>query len=67
MARPKGTNIVEELINTSTNEKKAGEKKFQKLLVFDFEMKEILERESKKRGMTVAGFIKYCIMQEINK
>lgn len=64
MARPKGTNIVDELINTSTNVKK---EKYQKSIVFDGDMEEILKLEAKKRGMTVAGFIKYCIMQEINK
>lgn len=63
MARPKGTNIVDELINNSTNVKKD---KYQKLIVFDGEMEDVLKLEAKKRGMTVAGFIKYCIMQEIN-
>lgn len=41
-------------------------KKFKKLIIFDNDMKEILIKEAKERRMTVAGFIKFCIMQEIN-
>lgn len=81
MARPKGTNIVNDLINASStidekdenktnerNENKIDEKeKFKKLLVFDNDMKGILEKEAKKRRMTVAGFIKFCIVQELDK
>lgn len=41
-------------------------KKFQKSIVWDAKMKPVLEKEAKKRGMTVAGFIKYCVAKEIN-
>lgn len=58
-------NLVNDIINTTSQPEK--NKKFQKSLVFDYDMKDILERESKKRGMTTAGFIKYCIMKELNE
>ena len=42
-------------------------KKYKKLIIWDAEMKDILEIESKKRSMTITGFIKYCVAKEINK
>lgn len=57
------SNLVSEIISTNNKDEK---KKFQKSLVFDYSLKKVLEFEAKKRGMTVAGFIKYCVMKEIN-
>lgn len=58
-------NLVSDIINKTSQLEK--NKKFQKSLVFDYDMKDILERESKKRGTTTAGFIKYCIMKKLNE
>ena len=41
-----------------------GIKKYRKEVVFDAQMKEILENEAKRNGMTVSGFIKYCVMEK---
>lgn len=57
-------NLVNDMITTTVQPEQ--NKKYQKSLVFDYDMKDILNREAKSRGMTVAGFIKYCIMKEIN-
>lgn len=41
-----------------------GIKKYRKEVVFDDQMKEMLEIEAKRNGMTVAGSIKYCVMEK---
>ena len=66
MARPTGTNVARELMNKSfSSEDKS--KKYRKEIIWESDMKDILESEAKKRGMTVSGFVKYCVMKEINK
>ena len=64
MARPTGRNVAAELIkgNIGAIDKT---KKYRKEVVFDPEMKEILENEAKRNGMTVSGFIKYCVMEKL--
>lgn len=64
MARPSGTNVAKDLIkgNIGVADKS---KKYRKEVVFDAQMKEILENEAKRNGMTVSGFIKYCVMEKI--
>lgn len=42
-----------------------GIKKYRKEVVFDDQMKEMLEIEAKRNGMTVAGSIKYCVIRKI--
>lgn len=66
MARPTGKNVATDLINRNfgTEDKS---KKYRKEIIWESDMKDILESESKKRGMTVTGFIKYCVAKEINK
>lgn len=39
--------------------------KYKKLIVWDNYMKEILEREADKRGISVTAFIKFCVAKEI--
>ena len=67
MPRPTGTgqkaNIARDLIEGNIQTET---KKYRKEIVFDGEMKHILERESAQRGMNVTSFIKYCAMKEIN-
>lgn len=66
MARPKGTNVAKDLIKGTIGiEEKNKLRKYRKEVVFDYDLKDVLEKESKKRGMTVSGFIKYCVMKEI--
>ena len=67
MPRPTGTgqkaNVARDLIEGNIQTET---KKYRKEIVFDGEMKHILERESAKRGMNFISFIKYCVMKEIN-
>ena len=67
MPRPTGTgqkaNVARDLIEGNIQTET---KKYRKEVVFDGEMKHILERESAKRGMNVTSFIKFCVMKEIN-
>ncbi|MGN1032464.1 MAG: hypothetical protein ACI4PU_03305 [Intestinibacter sp.] len=67
MPRPTGTgqkaNIAKDLIEGNIE---TTSKKYRKEIVFDRDMKHILEREAAKRGMNVTSFIKYCVMKEIN-
>ena len=73
MPRPTGTakkkqakeNIVKDLIEGNIKPITEG-KKYRKEIVFDSEIKNQLESEAKKRGLTVTGFIRYCVMKELN-
>lgn len=63
MARPKGTSLVQDII---TPDKMVEEKQeYRKLIVWKGDMKEQLEEAANKNGMTVTGFIKWCVAEKL--
>lgn len=70
MPRPTGTStpkkagVAADLLKGNI-EPITNQKKYRKEIIWDAEMKEILEAAAKKKGMTVSGFIKYCVMEEL--
>lgn len=60
--------VTEALINSNYVHKNSQntEKKYSKLIVWDFEMKDVLEKEARKRGLSVTALIKYCVAKGIS-
>ena len=56
--------VTTDLIQGSPKNK--SNNKYRKMIVWDGKMKEIIECESKKRGMSTTGFIKYCVAKELS-
>lgn len=62
------TEVTNALINIQNNESThKNTEKYSKLIVWDIGMKDILEYEAGKRGISVTALIKYCVAKEISK
>ena len=63
------TEVTDALINSKQVRKsnKNAEKKYSKLIVWDKKMKDVLEEEAKKRGISSTALIKYCVAKEIGE
>ena len=60
------TEVTDALINSKQVRKsKNAEKKYSKLIVWDNKMKDLLEEEAKKRGISSTALIKYCVAKEL--
>lgn len=74
---PPKVSVAEDIIknnsvkeNNITTEKKRQKNKLNKYIVtltFPPEMEDKFKKEAEERGMTVAGFLKFCAAKEINK
>lgn len=71
MARPKGTNLVQEIVEGQTtmndflpNEKK---KKYAVNVVFDSELEYQIKAAAKARGLGVATYIKLLVNEDLKK
>lgn len=76
ISEPKKVSVAEQLIDNNIEyqsvkkDKKRQKNRLNKYIVtmtFPPEMEEVLKKEAEVRGMTVAGFLKFCAAKEINK
>lgn len=60
--------VTNSLINIKSNDSnQKNTKKYSKLIVWDIGMKDVLEYEAGKRGLSVTALIKHCVAKEISK
>ena len=57
--------VTDALISTTNSSKNT--EKYSKLIIWDIGMKNILEYEAERRGISVTALIKYCVAKEISK
>ena len=59
------TSALIDIKNANVNKK--SKIKYSKLIVWDIGMKDILEYEASKRGLSVTALIKHCVAKELSK
>lgn len=68
MARPKGTNLVQDIVRMSMDDiEPKSKKKYAVNVVFDSEMEYQIKAAAKARGLGVATYIKFLVNEDLNK